>query len=61
MIKGIILFLALLSTLTFVNIKFSSAIKVLAFKEDEDKFTALVSILLIFIASLLWGVFFSVF
>lgn len=45
-------------TLFFLNDKFSKAVRVIAFKEDETKRSAIVSLITMFAMVLLWVVFY---
>ena len=61
MIKAIILFLSLLSSLYFFNMKFSQAIRILAYGEVEPKKEAVASFLLMVLTVILWTIYFSAF
>jgi hypothetical protein len=52
--KGILLFLAVTITIFFLNDKFSKAVRVIAFKEDESKKGAIYSFLMMCAAIILW-------
>ena len=59
--KIFLFFLNLLLTLFFANDKFSTAVRVIAFKEDESKNGAIISFLLMFIIAIGWTVFYAMF
>jgi hypothetical protein len=61
MYKALFLFLSLLLTLYFCNMKFSQAIRILAYGEVEPKKEAIASFILMIIVAFLWTIFFSVF
>lgn len=59
--KTLILFLTIGSTVFFINDKFSKAVRVIAFKEDETKSGAIVSFITMLLVIILWTIFFSFF
>ena len=50
--------ISLMVTLFFLNDKFSKAVRVIAFKEDETKRSAIVSLITMFAMVLLWVIFY---
>lgn len=56
MLRFAILFCTILLTLIFVNYKYSTAIRILAFHEVESKTSALYAFILMFIIAFLWAV-----
>lgn len=61
MFKAVILLLAISSTVFFINYKFSEAVRVIAFKEDETKKSAILSFLTMIIVIISWTLYFSLF
>lgn len=61
MIKTFVFFLCLLVTMYFCNMKFSQAIRILAYGEVEPKKEAVASFVLMIIVAFLWTIFFSMF
>jgi hypothetical protein len=61
MSKALVLFLCLLTTLTFCNIKFSQAVRILAYGEVEPKKEAIASFLLMIAVAISWTIYFSLF
>ena len=59
--KGLVLFISLLSTLYFCNMKFSQAIRILAYGEVEPKKEAIASFILMIVVAIMWTIYFSVF
>lgn len=59
--KGLILFLAIASTAFFLNDKFSTAVRVIAFKEEESVKRAKGSFLLMIFIVIVWTLYFSIF
>jgi hypothetical protein len=59
--KYIVFFITLLLTLFFVNDKFSKAVRVIAFNEDESKSGAIISFILMFIIAIGWTIFYAMF
>lgn len=59
--KFIIIFLSLFFLLLFFNMKFSSAIKLLVFKESEDSNTTKLTMIVMFLASIFTSLWFSLY
>ena len=59
--KGLVLFISLLSTLYFCNMKFSQAIRILAYGEVEPKKEAYASFFIMIFVAIIWTIYFSVF
>ena len=59
--KTFILFIAIAFTVFFANDKFSKAVRVIAFKEDETKRSAIVSFIMMIIIIIAWTIYFSLF
>ena len=59
--KTLILFLSIIVSLFFINMKFSQAIRILAYGEVEPKKEAVASFMLMIIASIMWTIYFSLF
>ena len=59
--KTIILFLALLSSLFFVNYKDSKGVRVIAFSEDETPADAWLSWINMILVAVLWTIYFTCF
>lgn len=59
--KFLILLIAIASTAFFINFKFSNAVRVLAFKEDENAKDAKISFITMIILIMAWTIFFSCF
>lgn len=59
--KTLILFIAIAFTVYFINDKFSKAVRVIAFKEDESKNGAKISFLMMIVIIVAWTIFFSFF
>lgn len=57
--KTFIFFIALLLSIYFVNDKFSKAVRVIAFNEDETKSGAIVSFILMIVVAIAWTIFFT--
>lgn len=58
--KTFIFFIALLLSIYFVNDKFSKAVRVIAFNEDETKSGAIVSFILMIVVAIAWMIFFTI-
>lgn len=58
--KIIIFFLALSSTAWFLNAKFSQAVRVIAFQEQEPKNEAIANIILLFVCVCFWVAFYTI-
>jgi len=58
--KTFIFFIALLLSIYFVNDKFSKAVRVIAFNEDETKSGAIVSFILMIVVAIAWTIFFTI-
>jgi hypothetical protein len=61
MLKAIITFLAVASTVFFVNDKFSKAVRVIAFSESESKNSAIYSFLMMCAVIILWTLYLTLF
>jgi len=61
MIKGLFLYICLLTTLYFCNMKFSQAIRILAYGEVEPKKEAVASFVIMIMVAIFWAIYFSVF
>lgn len=59
--KTLILFITILSTLFFLNMKFSQAVRIMAYGEVEPKKEAVASFILMIAVSILWTIYFSLF
>ena len=59
--KTFVLFIAIAFTVFFINDKFSKAVRVIAFNEDESKNGAVISFLMMIVIIVAWTVFFSFF
>jgi hypothetical protein len=59
--KSIVLFISILASLFFCNMKFSQAIRILAYGEVEPKKEAVASFVLMIMVAILWTIYFSVF
>ena len=59
--KTFVFFIALFITLLFVNNKFSTSVRVIAFSENETKLNAIASMVLMILVTIAWTVFFSMF
>jgi hypothetical protein len=59
--KAFVLFVAIAFTVFFINDKFSKAVRVIAFNEDESKNGAIISFLMMIVIIVAWTVFFSFF
>jgi hypothetical protein len=59
--ETLILFIAIASTVYFLNDKFSKAVRVIAFKESEDEKGAKISFCLMILIIIVWTVYFSLF
>ena len=59
--KFLVLLIAIASTVSFINFKFSNAVRVLAFKEDESIEDAKISFITMIILIIAWAIFFSFF
>lgn len=57
--KIAILFLSILMSLYFVNYKFSKAIRIMAFNEEETEKAAFFSFCNMILVAILWTIFFS--
>lgn len=57
---GFLLFIAIASTVYFLNWKFSSAVRIIAFGENEPKIEALASFVLMWIVIISWTIYFSI-
>ena len=55
------LLIAIASTVFFINYKFSNAVRVIAFKEDESENSAKVSFITMIIMIISWTLYFSIF
>lgn len=56
---GFLLFIAIASTVYFLNWKFSSAIRIIAFGENEPKGEAIASFILMWVVIISWTLYFS--
>lgn len=61
LVKFLVLLIAITSTAFFMNDKFSKAVRVIAFKEDEDEIGAKRSFILMLVISLSWSIYFAIF
>lgn len=59
--KTFVLFIAIAFTVFFINDKFSKAVRVIAFSEDEDKHGAIVSFIMMMVIIIAWTIYFSAF
>ena len=59
--KTLILLIAIASTVYFLNDKFSKAVRVIAFQEDETKSGAKISFILMIVIIIAWTIYFSLF
>jgi hypothetical protein len=59
--KTLILFIAIASTVFFINDKFSKAVRVIAFHEDETEKSAIVSFIMMIVIIVVWTIYFSLF
>ena len=59
--KTIILFLALLSSLYFVNYKYSTAIRIFAYNEEESEKNFAFSLICMCLMALFWTLYFECF
>lgn len=59
--KTFVFFIAFALTVYFINDKFSKAVRVIAFKEDEPKQGAIISFLIMILVIIAWTIFFSLF
>jgi hypothetical protein len=59
--KSLIMFIAITITLFFLNMKFSQAIRIMAYGEIEPKNEAVASFVLMIVVSILWTIYFSLF
>lgn len=58
--KTFVFFIALLLTIYFVNDKFSKAVRVIAFSENETENGAKISFVLMAIVAISWTLFFAI-
>ena len=61
MLKFITLFLSIASTVYFLNDKFSKAVRVIAFHEDEDEKGAKISFYIMIFVIICWTIYFGLF
>ena len=61
MLKTIILFTAIASSVFFINDKFSKAVRVIAFSEGETEKSAIYSFIMMMIIIISWTIYFSCF
>lgn len=61
MLKALVLFIAIAFTVFFINDKFSKAVRVIAFGEDETKNSAIYSFIMMIIIIFAWTIYFSCF
>lgn len=59
--KALVLFIAISFTVFFINDKFSKAVRVIAFSEDESKNGAIISFIMMWIIIIAWTIYFSAF
>jgi hypothetical protein len=59
--EGIVLFFAILSTIFFINYKYSKAIRIFAFNEEETPKDAVLSFGNMILVAILWTIYFSCF
>lgn len=59
--KALVLFIAIASTVFFLNDKFSKAVRVIAFQESEDKKGAEISFYVMIVIIIAWTIYFSFF
>jgi len=59
--KTFTLFIAIAFTVFFINDKFSKAVRVIAFNEDETKHSAIYSFIMMMIIIISWTIYFSFF
>ena len=59
--ETLILFIAIASTVFFINDKFSKAVRVIAFKEDESEKEAKISFIIMIVIIIAWTIYFSLF
>lgn len=58
--KILFFFLALLLTALLVNVKFSQAVRVIAFQEQEPKTEAIANLVLLLVCVILWTFFYAI-
>ena len=61
MLKALVLFIAIAFTVFFINDKFSKAVRVIAFNEDETKNSAIYSFVMMIVIIFAWTIYFSCF
>lgn len=61
MLKSLVLFIAIAFTVFFINDKFSKAVRVIAFNEDETKNSAIYSFVMMIVIIFAWTIYFSCF
>ena len=59
--ETLVLFIAIAFTVFFINDKFSKAVRVIAFQEDETKKSAIISFLMMVVIIIAWTIYFSCF
>lgn len=59
--KTLVLFIAIAFTVFFLNDKFSTAVRVIAFRESESERNAIYSFIMMLIIIVSWTVYFSLF
>ena len=59
--KAIIVFLAVASTVFFINDKFSKAVRVIAFSESESKSSAIYSFIMMIAIIIFWTLYLTLF
>ena len=57
--KSFVFFIALTISIFFINDKFSKAVRVIAFNEDESKTGAILSFIMMFLVAFIWTIFFA--
>ena len=58
--KILFFFLAFLLTALLVNVKFSQAVRVIAFQEQEPKTEAIANLVLLLVCVILWTFFYAI-
>ena len=61
MIHFILLFICIASTVFFINMKFSSAIRIIAFQENEPQSEAIISFILMWVIIISWSLYFTIY
>lgn len=61
MLHFIFLFICIASTVFFINMKFSSAIRIIAFQESQSQGEAIISFILMWFVIISWSVYFAIY